>query len=260
VTSFAEQLPIAARPRSDRARSTRASVKRTWEMVSIVLVIVACIFWAMFLRPQSLGGSAGYILVSGQSMEPLYHTGDLILVERSSTYAVGDIIAYRVPKGDPMAGAQVIHRIVGGNATRGFVVQGDNRTAPDVWHPKQVNVVGAAQLRIPDGAITLRYVRSPLLLGLLAASFVFVYLLTGGKKKGDEMPASVAPEDVATSDVPSAGRTALEFWEPKQIDLVGRRDLRASRHTTVLQFAPSPLLLGLLGASAVFLLLTRKKK
>jgi Signal peptidase I len=93
----------------------RAVLKRTWSIGSIVLLIVACAFWAMFLRPQSLGGPAGYVLVSGHSMNPLYHTGDMILVRRHSSYTIGDIIAYRVPKGDAMAGAQVIHRIVGGN-------------------------------------------------------------------------------------------------------------------------------------------------
>jgi len=43
-----------------------------------------------------------------------YHTGDLVLVERQSSYHVGQLISYRVPKGDPMAGAEVIHRIIGG--------------------------------------------------------------------------------------------------------------------------------------------------
>jgi signal peptidase I len=162
--------------------SLRAMLKRTWSIGSIVLLIAACAFWAMFLRPQSLGGSAGYVLVSGHSMNPLYHTGDMILVRRHSSYTIGDIIAYKVPKGDAMAGAQVIHRIVGGNATKGFVVQGDNRTAPDVWRPKNGDIVGSATLQIPQAVVVLQYLRSPVLLGLLAASFVFVFFLTSGTK------------------------------------------------------------------------------
>jgi signal peptidase len=73
-----------------------------------------------------------------------------------------------------MAGAQVIHRIVGGNAEQGFVVQGDNRTAPDVWRPKPADIVGAKALRIPSAVVVLQFLRSPLLLGLIAACFVFV--------------------------------------------------------------------------------------
>jgi signal peptidase len=176
----------------------RVMLKRTWSILSMLLVIAGCVFWAMFLRPQSLGGSAGYVLVSGHSMNPLYHTGDMILVRRHSSYTIGDIVAYKVPKGDAMAGAQVIHRIIGGNATHGFVVQGDNRTAPDVWRPKQGDIVGSATLQIPQAVVVLQYLRSPVLLGLLAASFVFVFFLTSGKNEEKD-----APED---DDAPSSPR------------------------------------------------------
>jgi signal peptidase len=156
----------------------RSSVLRhTNQATSIALVVLALVFWALFLCPQSLHGRAGYVLVSGRSMLPRYHTGDLVLVERKSSYHVGEVIAYRVPKGAPMAGAQVIHRSVGGDATHGFLVQGDNRTAPDVWRPKPSDVVGAKTLRIPNAVLVLQFLRSPVLLALLAACFVFVRML-----------------------------------------------------------------------------------
>ena len=148
-----------------------------WQQaISTALVLAVLLFWAFVLRPQTLGGPAGYVLVSGHSMLPRYHTGDLVLVERQSSYHVGEVIAYHVPKGDPMAGAQVIHRIIGGDAQHGFVVQGDNPTAPDVWRPNPADVVGAKALRIPDAVLVLQFLRSPVLLALLAASFVFVRL------------------------------------------------------------------------------------
>src|SRR3954468_1069106 len=124
--------------------------RRLNQAASLVLLVAVVAGWAFTLRPQSLGGPAGYVLVSGHSMLPRYHTGDLVLVERHSGYHVGQVIAYRVPKGDAMAGAQVIHRIIGGNATAGWIVQGDNRTAPDVWRPKNSDVVGSKALRVPN--------------------------------------------------------------------------------------------------------------
>jgi signal peptidase len=155
----------------------RSALRRANRAASLAVVVLALVFWALFLCPQSLHGRAGYVLVSGRSMLPRYHTGDLVLVERKSSYHVGEVIAYRVPKGDPMAGAQVIHRIVGGDATHGFLVQGDNRTAPDVWRPKPSDIVGAKALRIPDAVLVLQFLRSPVLLALLAACFVFVRML-----------------------------------------------------------------------------------
>jgi signal peptidase I len=167
-----------------------AAFERTNKAGSIALVVLTCLFWMHFLRPESLGGRAGYVLVSGQSMEPRYHTGDLVLVHRYSSYHVGEVIAYRVPKGDAMAGSQVIHRIIGGGAKRGFVVQGDNRTQPDVWRPKPADVVGTKTLRIPNAIVVLQYLRSPIFLALLAACFVFVHVLSRAGK--DEQQASAA--------------------------------------------------------------------
>ena len=165
--------------------------KRAAQALLLVAVVAT---WAWFLLPQSLGGRASWVLVSGKSMLPTYHTGDLVLVRKQSSYHVGEVIAYLVPKGDPMAGLQVIHRIIGGDAVHGFVVQGDNRTAPDSWRPKPQDIVGAKLLRVPYGVVVIQNLRSPLMLGLLAASFVFVYMLTAGR-------GGKGPEDEATAEV-----------------------------------------------------------
>ncbi|MBV8256802.1 MAG: signal peptidase I [Actinobacteria bacterium] len=161
-----------------------------WKLVrnvaSTVLVLAVVAGWFHWFMPQKLGGRASWVLVSGKSMLPVYKTGDLVLVERESAYHVGQVIAYKVPKGDPMAGLQVIHRIVGGDAVHGFVTQGDNRTAPDVWRPHPQDIVGAKFLRIPYGVLAINTLRSPLMLGLLAACFVFVYVFTSGRKEEDD--------------------------------------------------------------------------
>ena len=173
----------------------RGSVTRANKAAGIAIAILVCLFWMQYLRPVSLGGNAGYVLVSGQSMEPRYHTGDLVLVEKQHSYHPGQLIAYRVPKGDPMAGAQVIHRIIGGDAKTGFIVRGDNRTAPDVWRPKPQDIVGAKALRLPGAIVVLQFLRAPLFLALLAASFVFVHVLKGA---GEARPTEDDEADAAT--------------------------------------------------------------
>ena len=164
--------------------------KRIGQALSYLLVLAVVLGWAFVLRPQSLGGPAGYVLVSGHSMLPRYHTGDMVLVERHSSYHVGEVVAYHVPKGDPMAGAQVIHRIIGGSPKTGWIVQGDNRTAPDVWRPKDADVVGAKAVRIPSAVLVLQFLRSPVLIALLAACFAFVFVLGRGEEEtGAELAA-----------------------------------------------------------------------
>src|ERR1044072_9456748 len=95
--------------------------------------LIAAGLW--FGLPQNLGGRADWVMVSGTSMLPRFHTGDLVLVEHRSDYHAGEVIAHRVPKGQIGAEHVVIHRIIGGNGRTGWRVKGDNRTAPDLWYP-----------------------------------------------------------------------------------------------------------------------------
>jgi signal peptidase I len=147
------------------------------------LALVGALLW--FCLPQSLGGRADWVLVSGTSMLPRLHTGDLVLVEHRSSYHVGEVVAYRVPKGQIGAGHVVIHRLVGGNGKSGWTVKGDNRTAPDLWHPTDGNIIGAKLLRIPDAWLALRFLHTPLLLGLLAGFGVFFWVAFGGSGEPD---------------------------------------------------------------------------
>ena len=153
------------------------------------LAFVATLLW--FCLPQGLGGRAGWVMVSGTSMLPRLHTGDLVLVEHQSNYHVGEVVAYRVPQGQIGAGHVVIHRIIGGNGRSGWNVQGDNRTAPDLWHPTNHDVIGAKQLRIPHAWFVLRFLHAPLFLGLVAAFAVFFWLAFSG---GGEPEARDAEE------------------------------------------------------------------
>jgi signal peptidase len=159
-------------------------------LIAVQLVCAVALLW--FCWPQSLGGRAGWVLVSGTSMLPRLHTGDLVLVERQSSYHVGEVVAYRVPKGQIGAGHVVIHRIIGGNGTTGWRMKGDNRTAPDLWHPTNKDVVGAKDLRIPHAWFVLRIFHMPVLLALFAACGVFFWIAlssdsdTGPQAEGEQ--------------------------------------------------------------------------
>jgi signal peptidase I len=144
-------------------------------------LLAGCLWFGL---PQSLGGRADWVLVSGTSMLPRFHTGDLVLVERQSSYHVGEVVAYRVPKGQIGAGHVVIHRIIGGNGATGWRVKGDNRTAPDLWSPTNHDVLGAKQLRIPHAWFVLRIFHMPVLLALFAAFGVFFWIALSGESEG----------------------------------------------------------------------------
>jgi signal peptidase I len=156
-----------------------------------VVAFLVFVGWFIALRPQALGGPAGWIVVAGESMEPNLHPGSLVVVIRQPEYQVGDIVAYRVPETDPGAGMNVIHRIVGGTAETGFVMRGDNTSGPDIWRPRPADIVGATWLVMPNAATALLFIRSPIVLAAFAAGLA-AYAVLGLIAPSRRAPVSTA--------------------------------------------------------------------
>jgi hypothetical protein len=64
-------------------------------------------------------------------------------------------------------------------------MQGDNRTAPDLWYPTNHDVVGAKLLRIPNAWFVLRVFHMPILLALFAGCSVFFWIAFSGDGETD---------------------------------------------------------------------------
>lgn len=105
-----------------------------------LLLILAYALW-----PSSWGGCSTLTIVSGHSMEPTYATGDLVW-SRCGDPEAGDVVVYEPPDTN---GARVIHRIVDGNGTDGWIMQGDNNDFLDPWKPDNSAVLGIATVHIP---------------------------------------------------------------------------------------------------------------
>ena len=151
--------------------------RRVGKAASLTFVAALMVVWAVTLRPQALGGPAMFVAVRGSSMLPTYEHGDLIVVQSAPAYKVGDVVAYRVPAGEVGSGRVVIHRIVGGDATTGFTLQGDNNSAPDPWHPRQADMVGIATFRMSNAGRLLVLVQQPAILAGLASAIVVTLFL-----------------------------------------------------------------------------------
>jgi signal peptidase len=144
----------------------------------LVLGLLGLLFLAW---PQSLGGRVAYVRVDGRSMNPTLKMGDLAVVRRQPSYAVGDAVAYRIPAGEFGAGAIVIHRLVGGDGTRGFITKGDNRNIRDEWHPRTADIVGRVQYDLPGLGAQVAQLTRPVYLGGLMAALTVVCMLVPGR-------------------------------------------------------------------------------
>jgi signal peptidase len=148
--------------------------RAVWDGGRWALVVGIVILWVVAFRPQRLGGPVDFVAVEGISMTPTLHNGDVAGVRKQSSYQRGDIIAYRVPAGETGAGTQVIHRIVGGDGTDGFVTRGDHNHYDDpLWHPKTADVIGKLWFHVPHVLALITWLRSPLGLATIVATFTF---------------------------------------------------------------------------------------
>jgi signal peptidase I len=139
-----------------------------------LLIVVGVIAWAIFLRPQWLGGPATFVLVRGDSMVPTYENGDFLLVYPQADYGVGDIVAYKVPTGQVGAGHLVVHRISAVSAA-GLELQGDNNPAQDPWTATTADLVGEVVVRVPGVGVILAFALQPIIAAGLASACVVMF-------------------------------------------------------------------------------------
>lgn len=129
-----------------------------WTVLAVVLLASV---WVLF-APAQIGGRASYVIVNGNSMEPVYHRGDLVIVSTAQDYGVGDIITYRHPDI-----GQIIHRIVEENDGGRFVTKGDNNSWLDPYLPSQADIVGKSWIHVPSAGKLIGWLKSPVGLAIL---------------------------------------------------------------------------------------------
>ncbi len=178
-----EALP----PRTGGERADRHRFVRL--LAGWIVILLLVVGWAVALRPTQLGGPATFIVVSGDSMEPGLHSGDLVVLRAQDTYEVGDVVTFQIPDDEPGGGSLVIHRIVDTDGDA-FVPQGDNRDRADNWRPTEDTIRGALWLHWPRGGAILMTALQPPLVAALAGGVATMWLLmrdpSAKEKKNDQ--------------------------------------------------------------------------
>jgi signal peptidase I len=156
---------------------------RRWSLAFVAsgLLILLAAVWAVF-APTPTGGQATYVIVNGNSMEPGFHLGDLVIVRSARSYNIGDEVAYW----DADLGRYVFHRIVGENLDR-FILKGDNNAWTDSYQPTMDEIVGKVWISLPSVGKAFQWLRTPIILAVFAGVFVSlalaVMLITPKKKR-----------------------------------------------------------------------------
>ena len=152
--------------------------KKWWlAFLSGILFVITITGWILFAPPQ-LGGLATMVIVSGNSMEPLYHQGDLVIIRHYDLYGKGDIVAYK----NLEMGRYVIHRIIGEELDR-FVLQGDNNDWVDGFRPSKQEIIGKEWIHIPKFGKVISWLRRPLYISFFASLLGGVIMINWLKDK-----------------------------------------------------------------------------
>ena len=146
-------------------------------LLTASLLILAALAW-LYLAPSNIGGSTGYVITHGNSMEPRFHTGDLALVRPADRYRVGEIVAYR----SSLLRVVVLHRIVALDGSR-YVFKGDHNKFLDPTHPDGGALIGALWVRVPHGGAVLAWLHTPLIAAALCGGLGVLLLLGAGEKR-----------------------------------------------------------------------------
>ena len=121
------------------------------------------------------GSPIRMVIVSGTSMEPWLHTGDLVVTLRRGDYTVGDAVVYTAEIDGRVAG-NVVHRIIAINPDGTFVLQGDNKDYRDPWNVPQDWINGEVVIMIPKAYYVLSIWRHPIFLATMAGLFLTMAL------------------------------------------------------------------------------------
>ncbi|MDX9865162.1 MAG: signal peptidase I [Anaerolineaceae bacterium] len=124
-------------------------------------VVIMALAWVL-LVPMQMGGQTSYVIVDGNSMEPVFYKGDLVLLRSQPEYEVRDIVTYKHPNI-----GTVIHRIIGRDLDR-YLLQGDNNDWVDPYEPRRADLTGKYWFHLPGAGKILLAFRQPWILALIA--------------------------------------------------------------------------------------------
>ena len=139
--------------------------------VATVALFLVAIAWDQY-APQSLGGPVEILTTRGNSMEPLFHEGDFVVIRKDHVPEVGEILAYH----SDQINSVVLHRAVDLEDGR-FILKGDNN---DWLDPEQVSpddVIGSYWFHVPGAGSVFSMLQNPVVATIFVMFTVMIIFL-----------------------------------------------------------------------------------
>ncbi len=180
-----------------------ANPNKAHQRVSLLLAIALVLATGYLGLALLLGTSAPFLLVTGSSMEPTMHAGDIVMSRRvpASQIEVGQVVAFETPTGAPSSDRlprRIAHRVIAIRGEGGKLVlttKGDNADA-DPFKVTADDLIGVIRGNLGPIGKPLLYMpsrRIMITVGLPLLAFVMIVLATksaGGEGSRDRDPDS----------------------------------------------------------------------
>ena len=183
----------------------KRSVKKTWNIISTVLVALVVLL-ALLLVGARIFGLQVFTVLSG-SMEPTYHTGSLIYVKKVDPYTIqnGQVITFMLDEN-----TVATHRVVGvvpdeeDSSVIRFRTKGDANETEDGGLVHYKNVIGTPVFTITYLGYVASYIQHPPGMYVAIAAGAVLLMLTF-------LP------DVFAPDEKDAGKPAAEEQKKRRV-------------------------------------------
>ncbi|MBQ4050872.1 MAG: signal peptidase I [Oscillospiraceae bacterium] len=173
------------------------AIKKIWNAIT-TLIVAAVVVLAILLVAVRLFGLQVYTVLSG-SMEPTYHVGSLIYVQKVDPFELeaGDVITFMLDE-DTVATHRIVEPVpdeTDSSVVR-FRTKGDANDAEDGSLVHYKNVIGSPVFTIPKLGYLANYIQNPpgtyvaIAVGAIIIMLVFLPdLFEDDKKNKGEEPA-----------------------------------------------------------------------
>ena len=158
-------------------------------LLAVILAISACtLAYDKFVKKSKIPSVFGYsvLIVASPSMTGAIEAGDAIIIRKSDSYAVGDVITY-FPEDESFS---VTHRIVRMEGDK-FYTKGDANQSEDSDPVLMEQIVGKVAVKLDKVGYFIEWLRSPVGI-IFAATFIVLLILIiviADKRRGKTDPA-----------------------------------------------------------------------
>lgn len=224
------------------------SLPRAAARVTTSLAVVAAMLVVWAVGPGADGPlGVSTVVISGSSMEPTLHDGDLVVVRHDGSPSIGNLVLF------DLGGGLVFHRLAAGDPAAGWRTKGDGNDFLDRWVVHGDDVRGRIWFEVSGLGYVVQWLRSHAAAtgALVASPFLLGFVPSRRRRRDGSAERSVRHATVADWLLPAGLLAVLALLVAATVRrAVGATDAGPTAAVMVLAMVPTALAMVAAGRAA----------